>query len=62
MEGDEPCFSTEAALHIRHVVGHAGNIKGSDVEDLHGSDKSLVESAAKNAVRIELFFEPDQVH
>ena len=62
MERNEPGISTETALHVHHIVRHAGNVQGSDVENLHGSDESLVECAPENPVRIEFLFELDQVH
>ena len=62
MQRDKPSLRAGPALHIHHAERHAGNIQGSDVKDLHGSDESLVECTPKDPMGIESLFEKDEVH
>jgi len=62
VQRDELGVMPGTPLHIHHAEWHAGNIEGSDVEDLHASDKPFVKGAPQKAVSIELFLEADEVH
>ena len=49
-------------VHLHHAEWNTGDIDGSDVEDLHRLQKTLVEGTAKDTACVELFLEPYQVH